>query len=195
MDIEYRRANNGDLSAIVAFVDYWLTGGGKADGIPKATHDFFVPVGRHEKYLVKYSVMLATFAGEIIGWAVKTHKGVLIHLLIAATFRGKGIGGEMLRRMNPSVVRSKMDQKSGNPADFYRKFGYEKESSEPTGRKKNIEIFRRVGDLEANGGRKVINGGEKAKDVVKGEGRTAVIRQRSIDKIAKKLGLGDFSRR
>jgi len=141
MDIVYRKATVSDLPAIVAFVDYWLTGGGKADHIPGATHDYFVPPGRHEKFLNKYCVMLALLGEDIVGWSVKTHKGVLIHLLIAATFRGRGIGKELLKLMRPELIRSKFDQKSGNPAEFYGKQGYVKVPGERIGRKMNIELY------------------------------------------------------
>lgn len=141
MNIIYRKAGIEDIGAIAVFVDYWLTSGGQINGIKGATHDFFVPLGRHKKYLVKYEVLLAIFEGAIIGWAVKTHLGVLIHLLVGASFRGQGIGGEMIRRMDPVTVRSKSDQKSGDPAGFYGRCGYKKVEGERLGRKGNIELF------------------------------------------------------
>ena len=133
-----------DLPAIVRFVDYWLTGGAVSDGVPGATHDFFVPYGRQRNYLAKYDVLLAICERAIVGWAVKTNRNILIHLLVAVPFRGKGIGGEMLARLNPEIVRSKMDQKSGDPADFYMKYGYYKLSCERFGKKENIELFTKV---------------------------------------------------
>ncbi len=133
-----------DLEAIVRFVDYWLTGGAVSDHVPGATHDFFVPVGRQKNYLAKYSVLLAICERVIVGWAVKTDRDILIHLLVAVPFRGKGIGGEMIARLNPEIVRSKMDQKSGDPADFYMKQGYYKLSCERLGKNENIELFVKV---------------------------------------------------
>jgi len=144
MEIKYRSATMEDLEAIVRFVDYWLTGGAVSDHVPGATHDFFVPYGRQAKYLAKYDVLLAICERAIVGWAVKTNRGILIHLLVAVPFRGKGIGGEMLRILNPEIVRSKMDQKSGDPADFYMKYGYYKLSCERFGKKANIELFVKV---------------------------------------------------
>ncbi|GAH85138.1 unnamed protein product [marine sediment metagenome] len=144
MEIKYRSATMEDLEAIVRFVDYWLTGGAVSDHVPGATHDFFVPAGRQRSYLAKYDVLLAICERLIVGWAVKTNRNILIHLLIAAPFRGKGIGGEMLARLNPEIVRSKMDQKSGDPADFYMKQGYFKLSCERLGKKDNIELFAKV---------------------------------------------------
>ncbi|MBA7563130.1 hypothetical protein ES708_04783 [subsurface metagenome] len=195
MEILYRKATETDLPAITAFVDYWLTGGGKADGIPGATHDYFVRAGQQKAYLVKYDVMLATCAGEIVGWAVKTKKGVLIHLLIAATFRGRGIGGEMLRKMDPEVVRSKFDQKSGDPAEFYRKQGYVKASPVRVGKKLNIELFRRIGDSEAGCDESLAEASEPAKRKAKDVCVVGKIHQRTIDAMAEKLELSDFLRR
>jgi len=144
MDVKYRLASMEDLEAIVRFVDYWLSGGAEKDKVPGATHDFFVPYGRQQKYLAKYVVLLAICEKAIVGWAVKTNRGVLIHMLVAVPFRGKGIGGEMLRRLSPEIVRSKMDQKSGDPADFYMKNGYYKLSCERFGKNENIELFAAV---------------------------------------------------
>lgn len=196
MEIEYRNAVKSDVAAITAFVDYWLTGGGMADGIPGAGHDYFVPAGRQESYVAKYAVLLALYEGEIVGWAVKTKKGVLIHLLVAATFRGRGIGGEMLRRMAPEVVRSKFDQSSGDPAEFYRRHGFIKATDERVGKKKNIDIFTAGGVVNDGDGRRLVEGVGLAKEadgVVKGDGD---VRQRSIDAIGKKLakGLGRLRR-
>lgn len=189
MEIVYRKAVIEDLPAIVAFVDFWLTGGGKAGGIPGAGHDYFVRVGQHESYLKKYDVLLAGYMGAIVGWAVKTKKGVLIHMLIAATFRGQGIGSEMLRRIQPDVVRSKFDQSSGDPAGFYKKHGYVKQTGERVGKKKNIDIFVRPGGGENTGLRSQVKASEPAKEVVSDVRKVSAKRRRTIDVIAEKLGL------
>lgn len=140
-EIKYRLANESDIPAITAFVDFWLKGEGIPDKIPGSAHDYFVPAGRHLKFVTKYTTLLALLENCIIGWAVKTHKGVLIHLLVAGTFRNKGIGSKMLKLMNPETIRSKMDQSAGDPASFYYRFGYIKPSVRPTGKKNNIELF------------------------------------------------------
>lgn len=142
MCFQYRKAVIGDLDQIVKFVDYWATGGAMKAGMSGGVHDFFVPPGRHEKYIYEYTVLLAFYSTYLIAWAVKTHLNVLIHLLIDARFRGKGIGSKMLERLNPKLVRSKFDQSTGNPAPFYTKHGYIKTSSSRVGRNKNIEIFQ-----------------------------------------------------
>lgn len=145
--IKYRKANESDLPAIVSFVDFWLKGEGLADKVPGSTHDYFVPAGRHLKFVTKYTTLLALVENYIIGWAVKTHKGVLIHLLVAGTWRFSGIGSELLKRMNPETIRSKMDQSAGNPAEFYGKLGYVKSAGPAQGKKNNIELFEKARDF------------------------------------------------
>jgi len=141
--VKYRQARESDLPAITAFVDFWLAGRGLADKIPGSAHDYFVPAGRHLKYVTKYVTLLALLENCIIGWAVKTHKGVLIHLLVAGAFRNEGIGSKMLKLMDPETIRSKMDQSAGDPADFYVKRGYVKSKHQPITEKQNIELFTR----------------------------------------------------
>ncbi len=188
MEIEYRKAVAEDLMNIAAFVDFWLTGGGIPDGVPGSAHDFFVPVGRHKGYIAKYEVLLAMCASEIVGWAVKTKKGVLIHLLVAGTFRAQGIGSEMLKKLRPDVVRSKFDQSTGDPADFYSKHGFIKESSRRVGKKQNIDIFVRPGVVRSQGDVIPKLGGdsalEAAFDIEPGCGK----QRRTIDIMASKLG-------
>ncbi len=189
MDVEYCEAKVEDLHAIYSFVDFWMSGGGLADGVTGAGHDFFVPLGRHQAYLKKYKVLLAKYGGEIVGWAVKTKKGVLIHLLVAGTFRAQGIGGRMLELMQPDVVRSKFDQSAGDPGPFYIKHGFVKQQGERQGKKKNIDIFfkpagendsSQVEDLNLCPG--TINNAVSEKS-------SSTKRHRTIDTIAERLGL------
>ncbi len=139
--VEYRRARESDLPAITSFVDFWLAGRGLADGVHGSAHDYFVPAGRHLKFITKYTTLIALVENCIIGWSVKTHQGVLIHLLVAGTFRHRGIGTELLRLANPTSIRSKMDQAAGNPAEFYADRGYVKSSTPLQGKNQNIETF------------------------------------------------------
>lgn len=190
MAIEYRMAIESDLPAIVAFVDYWLTGGGLADGIPGAGHDYFVRFGQQKDYIAKYAVLLALCEGEIVGWAIKTKKGVLIHLLVAATFRHRGIGGEMLRRMAPEIVRSKSDQAAGDPAAFYLRQGFVRATGERLGRKANIDIFAAPGVDTGDYLRRQAKGGGRAKGGDPVANGTSGVRRRSIDAIGKRLAKG-----
>lgn len=144
LKIKYRLANESDLPAITAFVDFWLRGDGIPDGVPGSAHDYFVPAGRHQKFVTKYTTLLATVENFIVGWAVKTHKGVLIHLLVAGTWRKVGIGSALLEHMDPETIRSKMDQSAGNPAEWYRERGYVKAAGPAQGKKHNIELFSKA---------------------------------------------------
>ena len=144
MTVQYRRANERDIPAITAFVDFWLAGRGLADQVPGSAHDYFVPAGRHLKFVTRYTTIIALVENNIIGWAVKTHLGVLIHLLVAGTFRHRGIGSELLKRMDPESIRSKMDQTAGDPAEFYADRGYTRTPGLAQGKKHNIELFEKA---------------------------------------------------
>lgn len=141
MQVQYRRADERDIPAISAFVDFWLAGRGLADQVPGSAHDYFVPAGRHLKYVTRYTTLLALVHNCIVGWSVKTHKGVLIHLLVAGTWRRLGIGSELLRLADPEIIRSKMDQTAGDPAEFYARHGYTRAPEPAQGKKHNIEMF------------------------------------------------------
>lgn len=143
MKIQYRLANEADVPAITAFVDYWLAGRGLVDKSPGSAHDYFVPAGRHLKFVTKYSTLIALLNNHIVGWAVLTHKNVLIHLLIAGFMRHQGIGSKLLELTDPETIRSKMDQTAGDPAQFYEKLGYTRAPGATQGKKQNIEIFKR----------------------------------------------------
>lgn len=138
--ITYRSAIVEDLPNICKFVDFWLSGGAKRLHIPGGGQDFFVPRGRQEAYIKYKTTCLATYLDEIIGWAVKSRNETLIHLLVSAMYRGKGIGGHMLKILNPSFVRSKSDQSTGDPLKFYQKHGYEIIEA-GQGKNKNIDIM------------------------------------------------------
>jgi len=189
MDVEYCAAKVEDLNAIYAFVDFWLSGGGLADGVTGAGHDFFVPLGRHQAYLKKYQVLLAKYGGEIVGWAVKTKKGVLIHLLVAGTFRAQGIGGKMLELMKPDVVRSKFDQSAGDPGPFYVKHGFVKQQGERQGKKKNIDIFVKQADIEQRPSSEDEDLSSDTVNNATNSRSSSTKRHRTIDVIAERLGL------
>lgn len=141
MTVQYRLANESDIPAIIAFVDFWLAGRGLADDVPGSAHDYFVPAGRHLKFVTKYTTLIALVENCIIGWSVKSHLGVLIHLLVAGTFRHQGIGSKLLELQDPETVRSKIDQAAGNPAQFYEDRGFTRSPNPPQGKKRNIELF------------------------------------------------------
>jgi len=140
-NIEYRNAKLSDLNEIVKFVDFWLSGRGLQQEIIGAVDDYFVPRQRHIHFIKHYVVLLALRNSSIIGWAVKQTDDTLIHLLIANKFRGKGIGTDMLRILNPKQVRSKSDQTTGDPIDFYISRGYKKKLTNKIGKNKNIDLL------------------------------------------------------
>ncbi|MCK4787773.1 MAG: GNAT family N-acetyltransferase [Desulfobacteraceae bacterium] len=144
--VYFRKATDSDIPSIGAFVDFWLSGRGLADKVPGSAHDYFVPVGRHQKYVTKYTTILALFDKSIVGWCVKSHLGVLIHLLVAGTFRHQGIGTKLLELADPESIRSKIDQAAGDPASFYTKRGYSRVAGPRQGSKQNIEMFEKVRD-------------------------------------------------
>ena len=120
-----RTANIDDLDLVSGFVDWWLSGRGKRHGVVGAVNDYFISKGQHKKYIVRYRTWLCFDQLELIGWAVVEPSGTLIHILIAGPRRGEGIGKMLMKMIAPKLVRSKMDQASGNPIGFYIALGYE----------------------------------------------------------------------
>lgn len=140
-EIDYRAAEISDLPAIREFVDFWITGGGLRFGVEGASHDCFIPPGRHEKYVKQYSTIVAMHAWRVVGWAVKQKDGTLIHLLVAGDYRGQGIGDRLLAILDPPKVRSKFDQGTGDPIGFYERRGYVKQGERRVGKHQNIDIL------------------------------------------------------
>jgi len=144
--IIYRRASLKDLKEICKFVDYWLSGRGLRLGISNAGNDYFISPSQHRTYLKYCIVYIAlkqtlTTHPKIVGWVVKERTNVLIHLLIAGDERKKGIGQSLLKIINPDIIRSKSDQMTGNPAEFYEQNGYMKISKIKVGKKSNIDLM------------------------------------------------------
>lgn len=148
----YRKATIEDVKRICSFTDWWLAGRGRRRGVAGAVNDYFISPSQHRKYVLKYETLLVFDGSSIIGWAVRGHSSVLIHLLVAADRRGEGIGRAMVAWLRPKFVRSKLDQSSGDPAGFYEKIGYTRvETVKSMGRldiekikplrKANIDIF------------------------------------------------------
>jgi len=142
--ITYRVAGLGDLGKIREFVDFWLSGRGNRVNAPGAVDDCFVSEGQHRTYLARYLVVVAVEDDQIVGWAVKTLKGVLLHLLVAGDYRGQGVGGNLLRITSPESVRSKTDQGTGDPTGWYMNKGYIVCGTECVGRNRNIKVLRRM---------------------------------------------------
>lgn len=141
MDIIIRKAVESDINPITAFTDYWMRGYGVKAGIPGTGNDYFVPRRQHIHYILKHDVRIALYSDVVVGWAVLTDKRVLIHLLVTPTLRKSGIGSALVKDCNPVSVRSKTDQKAGNPIGFYKKLGFIPQSDELVGRKHNIQVL------------------------------------------------------
>lgn len=151
---KFRNATLDDLKAVSRFTDFWLSGRGKRIGISGAVDDCFISPSQHRKYICKYRTFLCLRDFEVIGWAVVEPSETMIHLLVSGNYRGMGIGKQMMRLLSPKLVRSKLDQSSGNPLGFYQKLGYRKVSTEQSrsrldidkikpNRKSNIDILQR----------------------------------------------------
>lgn len=123
--IVYRQARLDDLDPISRFTDWWISGRGKARNVPGAVNDCFITKPQHQKYIRRYETLIAFRGVSIVGWAVKGHNEVLIHLLISGPYRGQGIGKAMISILRPRIIRSKKDQSTGNPVEFYKKLGYQ----------------------------------------------------------------------
>lgn len=117
-------ATINDLYDICRFTDYWLAGRGLRVKAPGAVNDYFISPSQHKRYILKYKTYIVRLDGEIIAWAVIHTTDTMIHLLIAAPYRGRGIGSSILKHLAPGQVRSKSNQSTGNPAEFYIKNGY-----------------------------------------------------------------------
>lgn len=139
--ITYRPASGPDLPDICKFVDFWLSGGAKKLHIPGAGKDFFVPKGQQIAYLKYKTTYIATVEDEIVGWGVKSKNKTLIHMLVTPEYRGKGVGGRLLKILDPEFIRSKSDQSTGDPKKFYEKHGYEVTEARQ-GKHKNIDIMK-----------------------------------------------------
>jgi GNAT superfamily N-acetyltransferase len=130
-----------DFENVRLFVDKWLSGHGPAIEREGGGNDYFVSKQQHRDYFKSQHVYIALDGKKIIGWGVKEKTNILIHLLIDANYRGKGIGQKMMKIINPMIVRSKSDQSTGDPKKFYEKLSYKSVTHKKVGRKKNIELL------------------------------------------------------
>jgi len=124
-----RRAWPDDEPMISRFVD---------SALPKS--DFFVQHGKHKSYIQRYKVFIAELFGQVIGWSVIDRQNKLIHLLVHPDYRRHGIGTELLKVSAPKIIRSKSDQSTGNPINWYQKHGYTL-LAKSTGKNRNIDIL------------------------------------------------------
>lgn len=82
---------------------------------------------------------------KLVGWAMITGKKVgrtLYNLIVHPKYRSRHIGATLITALKPDVIRSKTDQATGDPTEFYKKMGYEVIEMR-RGRKKKINIMKR----------------------------------------------------
>jgi N-acetylglutamate synthase-like GNAT family acetyltransferase len=83
---------------------------------------------------------------KLVGWAMITGKNVgrtLYNLIVHPKYRNRHIGAILITALKPDVIRSKTDQATGDPTEFYKKMGYEVTEMRQ-GRKKKINIMKRL---------------------------------------------------
>lgn len=136
--IIYRKVVKNDFDDVTKFVDKWLSGRAIKEG---GGNDYFVTKNQHKSYFKNCHVWIALDDKKIVAWVVKEKTNILIHLLVAADYRKMGIGQELMRIINPDIIRSKSDQMTGNPNKFYQKMGYKSINKSMVGTKKNIELM------------------------------------------------------
>jgi GNAT superfamily N-acetyltransferase len=143
MSVSYRKATLDDVPNLCKFTDLWLSRRKKIPGLPRPAGDYFVTPSQHTQKIKYGTVWLAIDSGCIVGWGAKGRNDSLFYLLVDPRRRGEGIGHRLLKLLDPSTVRSKQDQSSGNPINFYLKNGYELIESS-TGKKHNIDILKKT---------------------------------------------------
>ena len=120
-----------DFEALRTFVDTYLR------------RDWFERAQALAAKLRRNRVPLLGFDGPmLVCWALMSAEGVLQNLLVHPDYRGLGIGAAALELLDAQIIRSKSDQSTGDPEEFYRRAGYH-DSGLIAGRKKNIRIMIR----------------------------------------------------
>lgn len=142
--IQYRKATILDLPKIAHLTDYWLAGRGIPDKAHGVVDDYFIPRGRHQAMIARYTVLLAIDTQHLVGWAVKDDKDVLIHTLVAGDARHQGIGSNLLVLLDPAKVRVKLDQSTGNPSSFYLERGYQPACPQPRTPNQNVLLLEKT---------------------------------------------------
>lgn len=127
----YRKATQDDLPKIMAFVDVFL----RKDWLVRRTYLL--------TNLEKYDIWLVFDNDKLVAWAIAGgKKRTLWNLLVHPKYRGLKIGLSLVERLKPEIIRSKLDQSTGDPTAFYEKIGY-RLIAEKQGRKKNINILEK----------------------------------------------------
>ncbi len=135
----YREATFEDLSRIMAFADIFL----RKD------------VLLYRDYVAAYlksgidKVWLTFDREKLIAFAfIWKNTDSLNNLYVHPKYRKRKIGLHLIEYLKPIIVRSKTDQSTGDPTEFYRKIGYQIVATRQ-GRKKNLTILHRVIENES----------------------------------------------
>jgi len=127
----YRKMIESDIPKVLGFVDIFLR------------KSWFV----RRKYCFDHmNESWVVLDGEkLVGWIFiggeKVEK-TLYNLIVHPKYRGRHIGGILIEKLKPKIIRSKTDQATGDPTEFYKKMGYEIVKWKQ-GRKRKINIMKK----------------------------------------------------
>lgn len=128
--LTYRKMIELDIPKVLAFVDIFLR------------KSWFV----RRKYCFDHmNESWVVLDGEkLVGWIFiggeKVEK-TLYNLIIHPKYRGREIGKTLIEKLKPKIIRSKTDQTTGDPTEFYKKMGYEVTAMRQ-GKRRKINIMR-----------------------------------------------------
>lgn len=131
--LSVRPALASDLEPLVFFFDTALR------------RDYFLRRGQLAEILSsgRHQVFVAEIDHVLVGIAILTRGLRLINVLVHPSYRGLGIGAELVQRTGAREVRAKLDMSSGDPRGFYERLGF-RATGEKNG-KGNIELLRKRG--------------------------------------------------
>ena len=130
--LTYRQMIEPDIPKVLGFVDIFLR------------KSWFV----RRKYCFDHmSESCVVLDGDkLVGWIFIDGKKVektLYNLIIHPKYRGRNIGRILIEKLQPKIIRSKTDQATGDPTEFYKKLGYEIVEKNQ-GKKRKINIMKKI---------------------------------------------------
>ncbi len=130
----YREMTEADIPKLMAFADIFL----RSDVLLLRTYITHNLRDGHAKVWIVFDDQ------KLIGFAfVFKSTNSLNNLYVHPKYRGKQIGTNLIQFLKPKIVRSKVDQTTGDPSGFYKKIGYEI-VAERQGKKRNLTILQRI---------------------------------------------------
>lgn len=97
----------------------------------------------YQVYAISWAPSLDVARHQIIGLAILGRHTTLFNLYLDPHWRSQGIGSIVVRTLDPEVIRSKTDEKTGDPTPFYERLGY-KVIQERQGKNSNIAVMQRI---------------------------------------------------